>query len=310
MANNAVLLATYNGEAYLNEQLDSLFQQTVSDFVIYVHDDGSNDGTLDILKKYQGNNPGRIVLLEGAPLKSAKANFLWMLEQVEADYYLFCDQDDVWFENKIEKELSIIQQISNDVACVFSDMMVVDKDLSKISESFIRYIGRNPYNIAYTQILIDNPAAGCTMCISRGLRDAVIAVDKVDLNNIPMHDAYILEIAALTGEIQVIDEPLVYYRQTGNNTMGAKNESTEEKLQRNATAVSGGGFFAEKKAFVNEARLFAKEMLNVQTISAEKRDILMRFANISSKGKLSRMLFYKKYNFTRAKHNLWMRLWV
>ena len=100
-----VLLATYNGQEYLRAQLDSLVQQTFKDFKIIVHDDGSTDDTLEIIAEYQEKYPEMMVQYFGEPLGSAKANFLWMLKQVQADYFFFCDQDDVWAPDKVERSL-------------------------------------------------------------------------------------------------------------------------------------------------------------------------------------------------------------
>lgn len=307
----AVLLATYNGADYLEIQIESLLAQTCQDFVIYVHDDGSFDKTPRMLLDYADRYPDKIQLLKGKPLGGAKENFLWMLSQVQADYYFFCDQDDVWFPEKIEKSLDKIKSMGEGPRAVFSDMVVVDQDLEAIDQSFISYIGRSPYNTAFSQILIDNPAAGCTLCMDHKLRDIVVeAAAKVDLKKIPMHDAFVLELASLQGKVDVIAEPLVYYRQTGHNQMGAETETTGQKALRNVENAREGGIKARKKAFINEAKTFAKEILKVDNIPQDKRGILQEFVDLDSHGKLYRMHFYSKYNFTRAHHNLWMRLWV
>ena len=310
MKDIVVLLATYNGSEYLKQQLDSLFKQTFSDFRIVVHDDGSSDATLDIINTYRNNYPEKIELLYGDSLGSPKANFLWMLTQVEAEIYFFCDQDDVWHETKIEKSLYALGKI-NTPACVFTDMWVTDESLNVLSDSFIRYIGRTPDNTAYSQILIDNPAAGTTMCFNRALRDLVVELlPEIDINNIPMHDALVLALADIMGQVIAIDEPLVYYRQTGHNTMGATTETDSDKRNRNVADLKDGSIFAKKKAFVMEARLFAAELSKADFIPVDKKNILIRFAEIGRKSKIKRMSFYKKNNFTRAHHNVWFRLWV
>ncbi len=316
-----VLLATYNGQEYLREQLDSLVQQTFKDFKIIVHDDGSTDGTIEIIDEYQKKYPEMMVQYFGEPLGSAKANFLWMLKQVQADYYFFCDQDDVWAPDKVERSLQEMYRLEEQnreaqlleapPTCIFTDMRVVDKNLDEISPSFIRYIGRSPENIAYTQILIDNPAAGCTMCINRQLKNLVVdMLPFIELDLIPMHDALVLEVAAIMGHIHCIDEPMVSYRQTGHNTMGAVTETDSDKANRNITDLKEGNFFEKKKAFVYESRLFAAEVAKAGWMPVDKKNVLIRFANIGQKPKFKRMSFYSKYNFTRAHHNFWFRLWV
>lgn len=320
MRDTAILLATYNGERYLRQQLDSLFGQTSQNFRLVIHDDGSTDSTVEIINEYRDKYPDRIEIFYGNSCGGPKENFLWMFGRVEADYYLFCDQDDVWFPEKFERSIEALEEAEGTIhyegdeiqpVCVFTDMTVVDENLNNLSDSFIRYIGRLPSNTAYTQILIDNPAAGCTMCFNRQLRDLVVQlVPSLDMNNIPMHDVLILEIAAIMGKVVAIDEPLAYYRQTGHNTMGAVTETDSDKASRNIQDIKQGSIFEKKKAFVNESRVFAGEIAKAEWLPKDKKNVLLRYANIGEKGKLKRMSFYSKNNFTRAHHNLWFRLWV
>ncbi|WP_294241521.1 glycosyltransferase family 2 protein [Pseudobutyrivibrio sp.] len=312
MKNIVVLLATYNGSQYLREQLDSIFAQSFQDFRLVVHDDESTDDTAAIINEYYEKYPDRIEIIYGNRLGSAKANFIYLLNKSEADYYFLCDQDDVWLPDKMQKMMdAMMETVSGDdtvPAAVFTDMYVVDDKLSIMSDSFIRYIGRSPKNIAYTQILIDNPAAGTAMCINRSLRDIAISKKSINWEYVPMHDAWLLELAAIFGEIKYIDEPLVYYRQTGYNTMGAETETTMDKIRRNMEDTKG--LIEKKKAFINEARSFAREVLKLENIPEDKLKVLSDFVNISTRPKLFRIKFYREKNFTRAHHNLWMRLWV
>lgn len=320
MKDIVILLATYNGERFIRQQLDSLFGQTNQDFLLAVHDDGSTDGTVDIINEYRDKYPDRMEIFYGNSCGGPKENFLWMLGRVEADYYLFCDQDDVWFPEKLQRSIDALTDAEGafhhegdeiQPVCVFTDMKVVDEELNVLSDSFIRYIGRIPSNTAYTQILIDNPAAGCTMCFNRQLRDLVVQLaPQLDMEKIPMHDVLVLETAAIMGQVVAIDEPMAYYRQTGFNTMGATTESETQKASRNIGDFKQGSFFAKKKAFVNESRDFAGEILKADWLPKDKKNVLLRFSKIGEKGKFKRMSFYSKNNFTRAHHNLWFRLWV
>ena len=307
-----VLLATYNGQEFLKEQLDSLLAQSFQNFKIVIHDDGSCDDTPSIIADYKKEHPDRILVLQGKATGCAKNNFLWMLKEVEADYYFLCDQDDVWHKDKIKKSLEAIESMDADgPACVFTDMFVTDDSLQVLSDSFVAYIGRSMANTAFGQILIDNPAAGCTMCLNKSLRDLTLqTMECIDISNIPMHDAFILEIASLAGQIFPIREPLVFYRQTGHNAMGATTETDADKTNRNISDIKSGTIFQKKKAFVKEARVFAGEMAKAPWLSVDKKDILIRFSKIESKSKFKRISFYRKHNFTRAGHNLWFMLWV
>lgn len=310
----AILLATYNGEQYLKEMLDSLCAQTFQEFVCYVHDDGSTDGTFDLLTGWARLHPGKYCFLDGPAQGSPQANFLWMLSQVEADYYMFADQDDVWLPEKIEKTVGKMMEVEAQVdgpACVFTDMYVVNENLQVLDNSFIRYIGRNPERIGLGQLLLENPAAGCTQLFNRRLRD--LALQLQDIHAIEMHDAWVLALAATFGKnyIGLVDEPLVYYRQHGDNEMGAvEAESKLQKVMRNIKLICSGEFAKQKRAYIQQARDLAGQLSLVDGLSEEGCDFLREFAEIGSKGKLARVRFYRKHNITKNHGTLWMYLWV
>ena len=162
----AILMAVFQGAPYLQEMIESLLAQTCGEFVVFFHDDGSTDGSVAILRAYAKQDPEKFRILEGAPLGSAKANFFWMLSQVEADHYMFADQDDVWLPEKVEKTVAFYRKTAQeapkaarDFACVFTDMYVADETLEVRSDSMIRAIGRDIERTAAGQILMDNPAA-------------------------------------------------------------------------------------------------------------------------------------------------------
>lgn len=311
----SILLATYNGASYIEEMLDSLYNQTFKDFCCYIHDDGSSDETVSIIKDWialKGREDNRFEILEGPATGSSKANFMWMLAQVESDYYMFADQDDVWLPTKVADTFEAFDSIETDEArAAFCDMYVTDRDLNVTSDSFISHIGREPSDLRYQRIMIDNPAAGCTMLINKRLRDIAIRLEDLDL--IKVHDGYILALASLVGEVVYLDEPLVLYRQHGNNEMGAEVESVTSKARRNATDIISARASNNKRAFhMNEINL-AKALLSVvEEGECAPEDIytLKQLSSIDKKGKLSRIKFYKSNGFDRAKNNGWFLLWV
>ena len=148
-------MATYNGENYLSQQLDSLFEQTDKDWVLYVCDDGSSDSTNEILHHY-ADRYDNIIFVEGKGRQGAKGNFFGLLERVEADVYFFCDQDDVWLPEKVEKERKMLDEMAekygNDTPlAVYSDLFVVDQNLEPIHKSFWQFSGIHPerYRLLY-----------------------------------------------------------------------------------------------------------------------------------------------------------------
>ena len=311
----AVLLATYNGIKYLPEMVDSLETQTYSDFVCYIHDDGSTDGTLDWIKKWTEAHPERYQILEGPGQGSAKKNFLWMLTEVDASYYMFADQDDVWLPEKIEKSMDRMKEMertteADQPICVFTDMYVVDDKLQVLDASFIRYIGRSPERIKLSQLLVDNPSAGCTQLFNRPLRQ--LAGQLQDIGAIEMHDIWVLTLAAACGEghVGVVDEPLSYYRQHGNNEMGAVAESRGQKLIRNLRELCNGQMRKKKKEFVQKARDLAGQLAMVEGIPEASRSFLSDLSEIGKQNKFRRIHFYRQHDISRLHRTGWMYLWI
>ena len=306
MHKTAVLLATYNAKAHLAELLDSLMNQTYEDFEIHYHDDGSTDGTLEIMEKYNADYPGKFFRIEGEPTGGAKQNFMYMLSKVEADYYFFCDDDDVWKEDKIKKELTLFDEADIPEA-VFCDLQIVDNNLNEISPTFFAYVDRNPARTKLSQLLIENMAPGCSMAINRKLRD--LAIKQKELSQIPMHDHFIMALAAATGEIRYMDEPLVLYRQTGENEVGAVHVGILGKVKRNLTDIFSGRVKKEKKAFHMQGYNLAEAIAEIID-NQESKSFLEAFLETKEVSKFSRIRFYKKNSIDKNSGNFWYYLWL
>ena len=312
-----MLLATYNGERFLGEQLDSLLSQTVDDFEIFAHDDGSTDGTISILDEYKIRFGERLHIIEGKPLGGAKENFWFLLKNVEADVYFFCDQDDVWLPHKIEKERKELISLGGDPASagchpavVFSDMLVCNEDLSVRAPSFLSYIGRDARVLTLGRVLLDNPAAGTSMAFNLALRSLAASTD-FDLSGVEMHDGFLLLLAIACGKCRFIEEPLVCYRQHGTNEMGAAgSESVSARIFRNISDVVSGSFFEKKRFFFSLSIEAARQLLKLEALPSDTRELLRGYAGIRSLSKLKRIAFLRKNGFNRAKHTWWMYLIV
>lgn len=220
----AILLATYNGEKYIAQQIDSLLAQSYVDWTLYIHDDGSSDSTLDIVREYQSRHDN-IVVLDYPSQHGPKDNFLSLLQRVEADYYFLCDQDDKWQDDKVEKELvAMIQREASSPSrpvLVFSDLYVADGELNVISDSLWKMSGARPeFLTTFAESAATPFVTGCTMLLNRSARDMI----QYPATYATMHDAWItMCVLREGGEAFPIFEPLIYYRQHGGNTLGASN---------------------------------------------------------------------------------------
>ncbi len=223
-----ILLATYQGAAFLREQLDSLAAQTYQDFRIVVRDDGSTDETVAILDQFSIAHPGRIVVL---PLSGdrlgASGSFAHLLAESRARYVMFCDQDDIWLPDKIELTLGAMEALESVhgqqmplLAC--TDLKVVNHQLGLIDQSLWHFQRIHPERLRrLSRVLVQNFATGCTVMINRALADLALPVP----NEAMMHDWWLALVATRFGKVHVLPKATVLYRQHGRNDVGARRWS-------------------------------------------------------------------------------------
>ena len=229
----AILLSTFNGETFLSEQLDSILQQSFTDFIIVARDDGSVDRTRGILTQYAAEHAGRFFILpyEGSNL-GAKASFAALMQYVlehkselglTRAYMMFADQDDIWAANKIEIEFKsmLLLETGNGYrmpALVHSDLEVVDFEGKRIAASYIAYQGLQRQRDSLVNQVQSNLVTGCTAVINEELALKALPIPDQAI----MHDWWIAIAAVAYGRRLFIDQCLVRYRQHGRNTIGAK----------------------------------------------------------------------------------------
>lgn len=216
-----ILLATYNSEKYLREQLDSLFFQTYQDWKLVIRDDCSSDHTVSIINEYIAQYPNKIFILgnKGNSLRAYR-NFFELLANVESDYYMFCDHDDVWLPFKIEMSMKRMKEVEKEgvPAIVHTDMKVVDQNLIILSDSFWNYSRLLPEHTSFKELVLCNSVNGCTMLFNRKARD--LSLPHVE--HATMHDMLVTQsVAANAGIISAIYTPTVLYRQHNENVVGA-----------------------------------------------------------------------------------------
>ncbi|MBR3133524.1 MAG: glycosyltransferase family 2 protein [Clostridia bacterium] len=210
-----ILMSTYNGEKYLKEQIDSLVMQTYKNINILIRDDGSSDKTVEIIKDYQ-RRFNNIFLINGSNIGFINSFFELLKNANEADYYAYCDQDDVWMTDKIERAVKFLDKINKDKPVLyFSNSDYYDVDMNFIATAETKKI----YN--FRNSLVECVTQGMTMVINAKTRQYII--EHVPQNCL-YHDWWTYMICSGFGEIVYDDKSLVKYRRHNKSvTVEGKN---------------------------------------------------------------------------------------
>ncbi len=218
-----ILLSTYNGEKFLTEQLDSLYAQINVDIHILVRDDGSKDSTLSILKRYCYDK-GRMTILNGENI-GAGFSFYELIKEAEKnypdyDYYAFCDQDDVWFKDKVAKGVAALEKSESNIKLFFSGSIITDSSLHPRLSSSINIVNSFGANLIANRIL------GCEMIFNFALLHEINKINTLPYSipngKIPIHDGWTAFVSyALNADVIQSTDSMMYYRQHGDNVVGA-----------------------------------------------------------------------------------------
>ena len=250
-----ILLSTWNGERWLPELLASLEQQTFQDWQLLVRDDGSTDQTLRILLKWQAEHPEKLagLVLDGNHLGS-KLSFSRLVEASTAPCLMFCDQDDVWFPEKVEVQYTALRRLEAQYGeetplLVHADLVVVDENRALQAVSFWDYrafdVGQRKQ--AY---LLNNVVTGCATAFNRAAAAMAFPLPLYAME----HDRWLALVCAWFGVVLPLSHPLLLYRQHANNVIGAKPARLE-------------GLSARTEAWSQQAEVFLHrfgERLNTQ----------------------------------------------
>ena len=235
----AILLAAFNGAAHLPELLDSLCAQSDPDFVVLMQDDGSGDGTPDLLKKAADRDARFLFGKEQGMHLGPAGNFISLIRQADADYCLLCDQDDVWEPEKLSVLKHALAELESQYGSrlpllVHSDCSLIDESGSLLCGSFFRHQGWDPAAVTLPQLLVQNNVTGCTLIMNSPLRELIAAHARA--KDLFMHDWFIALTAASFGRIAFVSRALTRYRQHDGNVIGASSGSL---LRRGIAALRG-----------------------------------------------------------------------
>lgn len=280
-----IALSTYNGERYIKEQLDSILSQSYENFIILVRDDNSNDKTLEILSSYD------IKVIDEKKNLGIKKSFAFLMQysfkNLDSDYLMFSDQDDIWDTNKVKTTYRKMQELENIYGMdapllVHGDLTVVDENLEVIASSFWKYQNIDPSKDSLNHLLLHNTVTGCTMMINRSLAEKIKNIPSEGI----MHDWWIAMVASAFGKIAYIDESLMLYQQHGKNDTGAKHYGVRYFIKKVLTKPLFEKYIYQSRAFL---KLYGHEL------DKYHKSMLEEFSSFDELSKLQKLRVLFKY---------------
>lgn len=299
-----ILLATYNGEKYLAQQIYSLLAQTHQDWNLYVVDDGSTDNTLDIIKSIMSDDDRLHIIDFEKPVRSAAKNFWRLLPYSKADFAIFCDQDDIWLDHKLSELLTVAKNSFNNArpCLVYCDTYIYDEKLKKITADTLYPITFN----SFEDLIFHNGGyQGSSILFNKALRDKALTYYPKAMY---IHDEIITLIAHCFGEVFYLDKPLMLYRIHENNVIG-KVATDYVLLRRLKSLIARDTFVIYKPSYSSKLEFY--EFFQ-SDISTEKREVFEEYFDychsvfsrrleLSLSGKLTKFRLYFIYR-TLAKN--------
>ena len=284
-----ILMATYNGERYIEQQLESIINQSETNWRLLIRDDCSQDNTRQIIQRYQIKYPEKIIFVPSTePSGSAMNNFFRLLDYAENEYIMFADQDDVWKPDKIALTLNKMHEMEKQYGketplLVHTDLCVVDETLHTINPSIFAMQDMDYRRDKLNNLLATNIVTGCTMLFNRSLLQLLKEKPKTAV----MHDMWIALTAAAFGKIGFVNRATMLYRQHDTNANGTTN-------------VNSFNYF--KDAFTNLSSITdsldlhyqqAKEFLKIykRDLNEEQIELLSEYSDFRQKNWLQRGFF-------------------
>jgi glycosyltransferase involved in cell wall biosynthesis len=288
----SVVIATYNGERYLEQQLQSILNQTLKPAEIIVCDDVSADGTVAILEKYK--QEGKLNYIVNANQLGLIDNFKKAVSlAAEGNYVALSDQDDEWLPEKLAQSAALLQKTENpELPCmVYTDLMLIDQNNKVLNPSFRNELGQDKYQHNLETLVYGNFVNGCTMLMNPVLTKLFADIpNNVRLN----HDGWIALSAFTFGKTASIPTAQVRYRKHDNNLSIAANTKPRNRFRSVSNeiieALKGNkGFLSPQFETVSRFYdLYQKE------ITADKRQVFERFLNLKHKPYLFKKLAFAK----------------
>jgi len=258
-----ILLATYNGAKYVGEQIDSILQQTHTNWRLLIRDDKSTDATPQIIADYQSRYPHKIVVVEDSLSNlGGTLNFGVLLQKAKnAEYIMLCDQDDFWLPDKIEVTLAEMLRLERQYGrefplLVHTNFHYVNSNL-KVIKSREDFQATKIVDLNLCHLLAQNPVYGCTMMINNKLVLTIDGIPAIAEN----HDYWVAMVASAFGKISYLHKKTILYRQHGANLSGSYSDnSIVNRFRRN---IVQGKSLQDARYKVKMAEIFKKKYLSL-----------------------------------------------
>lgn len=249
-----IIMPAYNGEKYIGEQIESLLNQTYPCIDIYIRDDKSSDHTAEVIASYLGKEPeGKKIIVvdnEGVNWGYVRNVFdTWKLT-APADYYCFCDQDDVWYADKVEKSVALLESKGDDVpALCFTGFNYCDANLN-----YLRTSDPVPKSLDLKSVCYDFYVLNFNICVNHAFREQFFSHLPPDGKYPHYPDSWMAKMAAAQGRLFCVDEPLVKYRRN------------EQAVSYSNHSILTLFLWRMRRYFVeNETKMVKKELRDFQT---------------------------------------------
>lgn len=307
-----ILLCSYQGEAYLEEQLASIEGQTERNFRLLLSDDASTDRSFAIAEAAAARDVRVTALRRDKGSGSAARHFLERLRDPAffsatdvGDYYLFSDQDDCWHRDKLAREVRAMRAMerrygSKVPLLLHCDLRVVAADGKELAPSYVRYQKMSPARRRFCQLLVQNNVTGGAMIMNHALMRLLVAHPVPE--NAVMHDHWIALVAAAFGKIGFLDRALYDYRQHGENVLGAKKGGALSEIKRRL-GLSGESLreMNEKSGAAYRALFLQAEEFRRQygkELPAEAKKTLDDFLALQHKSRIGKAVGILRGGFT------------
>ncbi|MDF2589721.1 MAG: hypothetical protein K0S41_3562 [Anaerocolumna sp.] len=308
-----IILATYNGEKYISEQIDSIIKNSFKNWKLWVFDDGSTDRTSSIINSYAIQYPDQIYFRQNEKNIGVTLNFLEGVLHVNRckfngnekaasnqndeiiDYFMFSDQDDVWMKDKIELTLNHMKKMEqkfnkNSILAVFTDALVVDENLNKLHSSFYQVNKLDTKKVDLAHIMMENKLIGCTVMFNQPLLDKMKSLPK----NARYHDWWVAMVASAFGHISFMPKATLFYRQHSNNVVG--NQTFNSYVKRRITTLN------KQKEVITKVIKQADDFYNIYRVelSTDKKMQVYTLSQLNKYNWLKRRFIILKYGFLKT----------